>query len=113
MDILMTSAETPSGNVWDIDIDKNIAPIISGEQENSQMASLACFLEKGTIKQLPEIGVEWSKYLTGQKSFGEIDAQIRISLLNAGLETYRPDYQIVGDKLTLNIISPKEERKFI
>lgn len=111
MDILMDSVETPAGNVWDIDVEGSIVPIISGEQENTQMASLACFLEKGTIKQLPEMGVEWSKYLTGQATFGEIDAQIRISLRNAGLETYRPDYKVIGDKLTLTIVAPEETRK--
>lgn len=111
MDIQMTTTETPDGDIWDIDIEGNIAPILDGEKESVQIASMACFLEKGTIPQLPEMGVEWAAYLSGQKTFGEIDAQIRISLMNAGKMNYRPDYQIIGDKLTLNIVSPTEVRK--
>lgn len=102
MDIEM-QAEDMTGEhpIWDLKTEGGIVPIISGDEEDIQIASLACFLQKGSIAQLPEAGVDWTDYLTGDKTFGELDAEIRESLRKAGMEEYQPDYQIVGDKLTL------------
>lgn len=100
----MKAEDTTNGDpVWDLKVEGGIAPIISGETENVQIASLACFLERGTIPQLPDVGVEWTKYLTGGMTFGMLDAQIRESLKNAEMSEFRPDYQIEGDKLTLAV----------
>ena len=89
--------------VWDIKTEGDIVPIISGEEESVQTATLACFLEKGTIPQLPEAGVEWTKYLTSEKTFGELDAEIRESLRKADMVEYQPNYEIEGDRLTLAV----------
>lgn len=89
--------------VWDLKTEGNIVPIISGDQEDVQVATLACFLEKGTIPQLPDAGVEWTKYLTGDKTFGELDAEIRESLRKADKLIFQPNYQIEGDRLTLAV----------
>ena len=89
--------------VWDLKTEGDIVPIISGETENVQTATLACFLEKGTISQLPDAGVEWTKFLTGDKTFGELDAEIRESLRKADMLEYQPNYQIEGDRLTLAV----------
>ena len=87
--------------VWDLKTEGNIVPIIYGDREEVQVATLACFLEKGTIPQLPEAGVEWTKYLTNEKTFGELDAEIRESLRKADKLIFQPNYQIEGDRLTL------------
>lgn len=87
--------------IWDVKTEGSIVPIISGDKENIQIATLACFLEKGTIPQLPEAGVEWTKFLTGDKMFGELDAEIRESLRKADKVEYQPNYEIEGDRLTL------------
>ena len=89
--------------VWDIKTEGDIVPIISGDKEDVQTATLACFLEKGTIPQLPDVGVEWSAYLTKDKTFGELDAEIRDSLRKADKVEYQPNYEIDGDRLTLAV----------
>ena len=89
--------------VWDIKTDGDIVPIISGDKEDVQTATLSCFLEKGTIPQLPDVGVEWSAFLTKDKTFGELDAEIRDSLRKADKVEYQPNYQIDGDRLTLAV----------
>ena len=89
--------------VWDIKTEDGIVPIISGDKEDTQVATLACFLQVGTIPQLPEAGVSWTDFLTGVKTFGEIDAQIRESIRNAGKFEYMPIYKIENDRLTLEV----------
>lgn len=89
--------------VWDLKTEGGIVPIISGDKEDVQIASLACFLEKGTIPQLPDAGVEWASYLTRNKTFGELDAEIRESLRKAGKEEFQPNYEIDGDRLVLAV----------
>ncbi len=104
MDIEMKAEEfTTEYPVWDLKTEGNIVSIISGDKEDVQVATLACFLEKGTIPQLPDAGVEWTKYLTGDKTFGELDAEIRQSLRNADKLIFQPNYQIEGDRLTLAV----------
>lgn len=94
------TAEYP---IWDVKTEGSIVPIISGDKESIQIATLACFLEKGTIPQLPEAGVEWSAFLTKDKTFGELDAEIRDSLRMADKVEYQPYYEIEGDRLTLAV----------
>lgn len=89
--------------VWDIKTEGGVVPIISGEKEDIQVATLACFLQVGTIPQLPNAGVSWTDFLTGVKTFGEIDAQIRESIRNAGKYEYMPIYKIENDRLTLQV----------
>ena len=104
MDIKM-KAEDDSGDfpTWDLKTENNIVPILSGDEEDLQIATLACFLEKGSIKQLKEMGVAWATYLTGDKTFGELDAEIRESLRKADKADFVPNYQIDNDKLTLTV----------
>lgn len=104
MDIEMKAEElTAEYPIWDVKTEGDVVPIISGDKENVQIASLACFLVKGSIPQLPEAGVEWTAFLTGDKTFGELDAEIRESLRKAGEVEYQPNYQIEGDRLTLAV----------
>lgn len=104
MDLKMRGEDfTGEFPLWDVKVESGIVPIIKDEEENIQTASLACFLEKGTVPQLPDVGVEWTAFLTNDISFGELDAQIRQSIDKAGMTGYRPDYQIDGDRLTLKV----------
>lgn len=100
---MLKEVDTDDSEVWDIKTEGNIVPILTGEQEDIQIALLSCFLEKGTIPQLPDMGVEWTKFLTKDLTFGELDMQIRDSLQNAGRLEFIPDYQIDGDRLTLTV----------
>lgn len=104
MDIEMKVEEiTPDSPIWDIKVEDNIVPIISGDREDVQIATLAAFLQLGSIPQLPDMGVSWTDYLTGDKTFGELDAQIRQSIRMSGKTEYMPIYSIIGDRLTLNV----------
>lgn len=105
MDMKMQAENIRAGHnpVWDVEVKKGIVPIISGDEEKVQTASLAGFLEKGTIPQLPEAGVNWSGFLSGSVTFGELDNEIRRSIRTAGVEEFRPDYDLDDDGLILTI----------
>lgn len=104
MDVEMKKEEqTSTDYIWDIKTDGGIVPIISGNKEEVQVATLAGLLQKGSIPQLPDMGVNWAGFLTGSVSFGELDGEIRESLKASGREDYMPVYSINDDKLILNI----------
>lgn len=96
----ITATENP---VWDVKVRNGIIPIISGKEEQVQTATLAGFLELGTIPQLPEAGVNWQGFLTGAVTFGELDTQIRQSIQDAGVSQFTPEYDLVEDKLIMTI----------
>jgi hypothetical protein len=106
IDAQMTSTVTSSSAypTWDFNVVGNIVPIIQDTLAEQQSANVAAFLQIGTIPQLPGIGVDWTGYLTGNLSFGDLDQAIRASLLAVGLSTFSPNYDIVGSKLTTTII---------
>jgi len=104
MDIQMKAEEfTSDSPIWDLKTEGGIVPIISDNKENIQQATLACFLEQGTIPRLEDAGIPWTKFLTNELSFGELDALIRESIRKAGQDEYRPEYYISGDKLLLEV----------
>ncbi len=105
MDIKMNAQKiTASAHpVWDVKVEKTIVPMVTGDEEDLQNATLAGFLEKGTIPLLPDAGVSWSDYLTGSLTFGELDAQIRDSISEAGKDNFYPDYEIENDQLIMTI----------
>lgn len=104
MDVEMRKEEqTSTDYIWDVKTDEGIVPIITGQKEDVQIATLAGLLQLGSIPQLPEAGVNWAGFLTGSVSFGELDGEIRDALIKAGKEDYMPVYSISGDKLILNI----------
>lgn len=96
----ITATENP---VWDVKVRDGVVPIISGDEEKIQTATLAGFLERGTIPQLPEIGVDWPGFMTGAVTFGELDTGIRQSLQDAGVGQFQPDYDLDGDSLIMTI----------
>lgn len=104
MDIKLNTFDS-SGDypVWDISTENKISPILTDEQSEIQDATLACLLERDTIPQLDDVGVDWAGFLTGEKTFGMIDAEIRDSLQKAGFDDFRPEYKIEGDRLTLTV----------
>ena len=104
MDLKMKAEEqTTNGPVWDVKIINGIVPLITDDEEDMQNATLAAFLIKGTIPQLPETGVAWTDYLANKITFGELDAQIRQAIINAGQTGYYPKYDITDDKLTMTV----------
>lgn len=104
MDLKMRAEEiTDSGVAWDCKVENGIVPIITDNEEDLQCATLAGFLIKGTVPQLPDAGVPWTDFLTNKMTFGELDYYVRNSLQNVEKETYYPQYDIDKDKLTMSI----------
>lgn len=100
LDTMDSSGDYP---VWDISTENNISPILTDDDSDTQDATLACLLELNSIPQLDDVGVDWAGFLTGGKTFGMIDAEIRESLQKAGFDDFRPEYNIDGDRLTLTV----------
>lgn len=105
MDIKMDaeSITATAHPVWDVKVEKGIVPMITGDEEDLQTATLAGFLEKGSIPLLPDAGVSWSDYLTKEITFGELDAEVRDSISEAGKDNFYPDYEIENDQLVMTI----------
>ena len=105
MDARMQSTSTAAGQypTWDYFVSGGIVPIISGTDEDAQAATMAAFLQVGTIPQLPEEGVDWVGYTMGEASFNEIDNKIKANLSSIGLTDYCPTYDLVNDTLVTNV----------
>lgn len=104
MDLKMQAEEiTTNGITWDCELENGIVPIILDDKEDLQCATIAGFLERGTVPQLPEAGVPWTDYLTNKITFGVLDFYVRESLLNVGKDNFFPEYDIEEDKLTMKI----------
>ncbi len=89
---------------WDYYVDSNgKVPILTGDNENAQAANMAAFLQRGTIPQLPDEGVQWVEYFMGEVTFGDIDNQIKNNLMKLDLVDYFPQYEIVNDQLLTKI----------
>ena len=110
MDMMMdgeqiTATEHP---VWDVVVDQNgCVPVISGEPEESQGASVAVFLQQKLIPILPEAGVPWTDFLTKKITFGDLDSAIRYALKESGHLDYMPDYYMDGDRLAVHVVKNK------
>lgn len=104
MDFKMKAEDADAfGKTWDCEVENGIVPIITGEQDEMQSATIAGFLVRGTVPQLPEAGVPWTQFLTKSLSFGELDFYIRESMQNAGRANYYPEYAIENDQLTMTV----------
>lgn len=105
MDLKMQSEVISSSAfpIWDLEVENGIVPIISGDEEEMQTATLSAFLQKGSIPQLENVGVPWTEFLTKQITFGDLDTYIRESLDNAGKSNFYPKYDISEDLLTMTV----------
>jgi hypothetical protein len=102
MDIKMLSTVTTDGrNIWDFEIDSSgCARMITGDEEALQNAEVASFIKVGSTPQLPNAGVDWLGFLTGEIDFGELDSQIRTNISDAGqIDDYVPEYTLENNKL--------------
>ena len=82
-------------NTWDFTVVDGLPLTVDGTNELIQRALTAAFLQKNTIPLLPEVGGEWTRYITGEISLPEMDAQVRanINLFMDRLD-YVPFYNI-------------------
>jgi hypothetical protein len=101
---MQSSTKSPTSyQEWDYYVVNGIVPIIEGEEENAQAATIAAFLQVGTIPQLPEEGVDWTGFFTGGVPFNEIDNTIKNNLARIGLVDYYPTYDTINDSLVAQV----------
>jgi len=105
MDARMQSSQTITGQyqTWDYYVADGIVPILEGTLEESQSATMAAFIQRGTIPQLPEIGVQWVEYFMSEVPFNEIDNQIKNNLNLLSLIDYYPTYDFINDQLVAKV----------
>lgn len=110
MDLQMSSSTetTPTAfSTWDFDVQNGSVALISGDLADVQAASMAAFLQVGTIPQLPDVGVPWVEFLTGQATFGDIDAAIRKAAFTANVSNFAPQYDFENGRLTVTMTATK------
>lgn len=112
MDMALKSSSTPANSyqIFDYLVQDNIVPILNdsgtnGSIEDAQHAQMAAYLQYGAIPQLPQFGVQWVEYFTGEVNFGVVDGAIKSNLATVGLSNFRPVYDLVNDKLTVSVVS--------
>ena len=107
MDARMQSSQSLPNQyqTWDYYVDSGIVPILEGSQEDSQAAAIAAFIQLGTIPQLPDTGVPWVEFFTGEIQFNQVDSSIKSALNKLGLISFYPQYDLVNGNLVAKVIS--------
>ena len=101
---MQSSTKSPTSyQEWDYYVVNGIVPIIEDDQEDAQAASMAAYLQAGTIPQLPDEGVDWVGFFTGDTPFNEVDNQIKNNLFAISLIDYYPTYDTVNDALVAQV----------
>lgn len=100
MDLLIVTKD----NVWDLEVHRGLPRTLSGDNLNIQRAMIASFIQTDSLPLMPTTGLPWTKYLLGEISLSEIDAQARASI-NLFMESlaFVPYYKIDKSQLTYNI----------
>lgn len=111
MDMQMASSTQGSPSsfpTWDFQVDSmGQVPMIFGDPESVQAATIAAFIQVGSVPQLPGVGVPWAEFLTGGASFGDLDAAIRQAAKTAGVSNFAPQYSIVNEQLVVTMQASK------
>lgn len=106
MDALMqTSISEEQEPNWDLQIDsEGQLKFCELKAEEQQRAVVSAFLQKGTIPQMTDTGVDWTGMLTGEVSPAEINSQILDNIHNlADSYAFTPHYSTIGDTLYVTI----------
>lgn len=107
MDMSMHSSVNALGEPqWDFQIDNKGQLVFIEDEllEERQRAIIASFLQRGTIPQLPDTGVDWVDLISQAKSPSEINSQVIEAIHNnADSYAYLPSYTKQGDKLVVTI----------
>jgi len=107
---MQSSQSTPNTyQTWDYQVTNGLVPILSdsgapNSAEDAQSAMIATFVQVGTIPQLPEYGVDWLSFFTGEISIGVIDSSIKQNLSNAGLN-FLPSYDLINGNLVVTVVN--------
>jgi len=88
---------------WDYYVSNGIVPILEDSPEDEQAAMIAAYLQKGTVPQLPDSGIPWVEFFTGEVQFNEVDGAIKQALNSIGLTSFYPSYDLVNDNLICKV----------
>lgn len=105
IDIQMASTTTPENSypVWDFVYNDGIVPYVRGSDEERQRAEVSCFMQRGSVKQLPYSGPDWLSFLTDKISFGDLDSMMQESLTATESQDFFPVYSASNEKLLVTV----------
>lgn len=106
MDLLMTSQVDSDGvpSLWDFELVAGLSIPLHGTPELNQRATIAAYIQKGTIPGLEETGVNWTGFMLGEINPRELDAEVRDNMyIFTGSTVFIPYYFIQNGKLQLSI----------
>ena len=93
--------------IWDFMINEDTGELelMPDElSEEGQRAVVAAFTQRGSIPQLPEVGVQWAELLTEMVGASEVNAQVVNAIqTNADTFAYLPVYSKQDGKLLVEI----------
>lgn len=88
---------------WDYYVQDGIVPILEGSVEDSQAATIAAFIQLGTIPQLPDSGIPWVEFFTNTAQFNQVDNAIKLALNQLGLTDFYPKYDLMNGNLVAQV----------
>lgn len=105
IDVKMASTTTPDNSypVWDFVCVDGIVPYVSGADEKRQRAEISCFMQRGSVKQLPYSGPDWLSFLTDKISFGDLDSMMQESLTATESQEFYPVYSTNNEQLLVTV----------
>lgn len=108
MDLKMQSyVNDHKERIWDfvVNEDTGTFEIMPDElSEEQQRAIVAAYTQRGSIPQLPDVGVQWAELLTESVGASEVNAQVIDAIQNnAGTFAYIPVYSKVDNQLMVEI----------
>lgn len=106
MDLQMASSTLTTSDsfpTWDFDVQNGVVALITGTVADIQAAAIAAFVQVGSIPQLPNVGVPWVEFLTGDATFSDLDAAIRQAALNSNVGNFAPTYDFENGRLTVTM----------
>lgn len=110
MDLQMASS-TPTTSesfpTWDFDVQSGVVALIAGTVGDIQAAAIAAFIQVGSVPQLPDVGVPWVEFLTGDATFSDLDAAIRQAAINSNVGNFAPVYDFENGRLTVTMQAVK------
>lgn len=78
--------------------------VLYSNEAVKQRAIISSFVQRGSIPQLPSVGVEWVEFLAESRSPAEINSQIFDAMHNnANTYDYIPKYETFNNELTVTI----------
>lgn len=78
--------------------------VLYSNEAVKQRAIVSSFTQRGSVPQLPNVGVEWVEFLSEARSPAEINSQIFDAMHNnANTYAYVPKYETTKDELIVTI----------